>query len=144
MVSIIIPTYNSDKFISEALCSVLRQTCTDYEIIVIDDGSTDRTKDIIEKTFPEVRYFYIPNQGVSRARNYGIRRARGEFIAFLDADDLWLPEKLEKQLKVFKADQEIMMVFTESRDFNTNGIRKPPFSKKERLMKGDIVKNIFL
>ena len=144
MISVIIPTYNSVKYISEAICSVLLQTCTDYEIIVIDDGSTDSTREIIENNFTQVRYFYVQNQGVSRARNYGIRRARGEFIAFLDADDLWLPEKLEKQLKVFDADQELMMVFTEHRVFDTNGFRKAIFSKKKRLMKGDVVKNIFL
>ena len=144
MISVIIPTYNSDKYISEAIHSVLRQTCTDYEIIVIDDGSTDRTREIIENNFPQVRYFYIPNQGVSRARNYGIRRAKGEFIAFLDSDDLWLPEKLEKQLKVFNADHELMMVFTEHLIFDTHGFRDRKFSKKNRIMKGDVVKNIFL
>jgi glycosyltransferase involved in cell wall biosynthesis len=144
MISVIIPTYNSANFISEAIGSVLHQTCSDYEIIVIDDGSTDNTKEIIEKYFPQVKYFYIPNQGVSRARNYGIQMARGEFIAFLDADDLWLPEKLEKQLEVFKADQELMMVFTENLDFDTDGFRKTLYWKKERLMKGDVVKNIFL
>jgi glycosyltransferase involved in cell wall biosynthesis len=143
VISVIIPTYNSGKFISEAIQSVLRQTCTDYEIIVIDDGSTDNTSGIIEKNFPQVRYFYIPNQGVSRARNYGIGRACGEFIAFLDADDLWLPEKLEKQLKVFNADHELMLVFTEHRVFDTTGIREETFLKKERLMKGDVVRNIF-
>ena len=144
MISVIIPTYNSGAFISEAIHSVLCQTCTDYEIIVIDDGSTDNTREIIEKKFPQVRYFYISNQGASKARNYGIQRARGEYIAFLDADDLWLQEKLEKQLKVFNADHELMMVFTEHRAFDANGFRKAMFSKKERLMKGDVVKNIFL
>jgi glycosyltransferase involved in cell wall biosynthesis len=144
MISVIIPTYNSGVFIGESIQSVLRQTCTDYEIIVIDDGSTDNTGGVIGNNFPQVRYYYIPNQGAARARNYGIRRARGEFIAFLDADDLWLPEKLEKQLKVFNADQELMLVFTEHRVFDTTGFRKTTFVKKERLMKGDVVKNIFL
>jgi len=144
MISVIIPTYNSTKYIGEAINSVLRQTFTDYEIIVVDDGSTDNTKEIIDNNFPQVRYYYLPHRGVSRARNYGIQRARGEFIAFLDADDLWLPEKLEKQIGVFNADQELMLVFTEHRFFDSNGIREATFSKKERLMTGDIVKNIFL
>jgi len=144
VISVVIPAYNAGKFIGEAIRSVLRQTCAEYEIIVIDDGSTDNTADIIGKCFPQVRYFHTPNQGVSRARNYGIRKARGEFIAFLDADDLWLPEKLEKQLAAFTADREVMLVFTEHRAFDENGFRISPFSKKERLMKGDIVKNIFL
>ena len=144
MISVIIPTYNSTKYIGEAINSVLRQTFTDYEIIVVDDGSTDNIKEIIDNNFPQVRYYYLPHRGVSRARNYGIQRARGEFIAFLDADDLWLPEKLEKQIGVFNADQELMLVFTEHRFFDSNGIREATFSKKERLMTGDIVKNIFL
>jgi glycosyltransferase involved in cell wall biosynthesis len=144
MISVIIPTYNGKKYIGEAINSVLCQTCTDYEIIVVDDGSTDNTKEIIDNNFPQVRYYYLPHRGVSRARNYGIQKARGEFIAFLDADDLWLPDKLEKQIGVFNADQELMLVFTEHRFFDTNGIREATFSKKERLMKGDVVKNIFL
>jgi len=144
LVSVIIPAYNSGEFISEAISSVLRQTYTEYEIIFVDDGSTDSTREIIENNFPQIKYFYIPNQGVSRARNYGIRRARGEFIAFLDADDLWLPEKLEKQLNVFKAYQDCMLVFTEELVFDTNGFRKARFLKKEKLMKGDVVKNIFI
>jgi glycosyltransferase involved in cell wall biosynthesis len=144
MISVIIPTYNCEKYISEAIGSVLLQTCTDYEIIVIDDGSTDKTRDIVKNKFPEVRYFYISNQGVSRARNYGIRRALGEYIAFLDADDLWLPEKLEKQLKLFQSDQELALIFTEERIFDTNGFMDGKISKKKRLMKGDVVKNIFL
>ena len=144
MISVIIPTYNSTKYIGEAINSVLRQTFTDYEIIVVDDGSTDNTKEIIDNNFPQVRYYYLPHRGVSRARNYGIQRARGEFIAFLDADDLWFGEKLEKQIGVFNADQELMLVFTEHRFFDSNGIREATFSKKERLMKGDVVKNIFL
>jgi len=144
MISVIIPTYNSKKYIGEAINSVLCQTCTDYEIIVIDDGSTDNTKEIIENNFPQVRYYYLPHRGASRARNYGIQRARGEYIAFLDADDLWLAEKLQKQIGVFNADQELMLVFTEHRFFDSNGIREATFSKKERLMTGDVVKNIFL
>ena len=143
MISVIIPTYNCEKYISEAINSALYQTYTDYEIIVIDDGSTDNTRGIIENIYPQVRYFYLPNQGAASARNYGIRRARGAFIAFLDADDLWLPEKLEKQLKVFNADQELMLVFTEHLGVDTTGFRETIFLKKERLMKGDIVKNIF-
>lgn len=144
MISVIIPTYNSKKYIGEAINSVLRQTFTDYEIIVVDDGSTDNTKEIIDNNFPKVRYFYIKHQGVSRARNHGIQRACGEFIAFLDADDVWLPDKLERQIDAFNADQELMLVFTEHRFFDSNGIKEATFSKKERLMKGDVIKNIFL
>lgn len=144
MISVIIPTYNCDKYIRETINSVLCQTYKDFEVIVVDDGSTDGTRDIIERSFPNVRYHYTLNQGVSRARNYGIRKAQGEFVAFLDADDFWLPEKLEKQIKVLEADPDLMMVFTDILYFNENGTDTNQYSNRERLMKGDVVTNIFL
>ncbi len=144
MISVIIPTYNAGIYIEEALNSVLGQTYIDYEVIVIDDGSIDNTQEIVESKFPMVNYIYTHNQGASRARNIGISYAKGDYVAFLDADDLWLPEKLEKQLAVFDEYPEVMLVFTESCSFDKNGFRNKPFLKKERLMKGDIVKNIFI
>ena len=143
MISVIIPTYNAAAYIYEALDSVLAQTYKDYEIIVIDDGSTDDTKELIEVHYPAVKYFYVENNGVSAARNLGIVKAQGEFIAFLDADDMWLPEKLEKQLTVFGADESVGLVFTENYFFNDQGLSGFT-NKKSRLMRGDIVKNIFL
>jgi len=100
-VSVIIPTYNRAKFLEEAINSVLNQTYKDFEIIVVDDGSTDNTKEIIRK-FGEIIYIYQKNKGVSSARNKGIKMSRGEYIAFLDSDDLWLKRKLEKQMKIFE------------------------------------------
>lgn len=103
-VSIIIPTYNRAKLLSEAIESALSQTYQDFEIIVIDDGSMDNTNEMIElyiKKHPQkVNYFYQVNKGLSSARNSGIRKARGEYIAFLDSDDRWLPNKLEIQMKI--------------------------------------------
>jgi len=100
--SVIIPTYNSVKYLPEAIDSILNQTYKDFEIIVIDDGSTDKTKDIVDTFIKEyrnkIRYFYQQNKGPGAARNRGIEMATGEYIAFLDSDDLWLPEKLEKSL----------------------------------------------
>jgi glycosyltransferase involved in cell wall biosynthesis len=144
VVSVIIPTYNSDKYIGEALDSVLCQTYADYEIIVIDDGSTDDTKKIIEEHYPLVRYYFVENRGVSSARNLGISLAQGEFIAFLDADDRWLPDKLEKQTALFQSDDNLGMVFTENYFFDEHGIKKNKLNKRKRLMYGDIVRNIFL
>ncbi|MFM6207508.1 glycosyltransferase family 2 protein, partial [Planktothrix sp.] len=86
-VSVIIPTYNCDRFLPEAIDSVLMQTYQDYEIIVIDDGSTDQTCQVLESYKHKIRYFYQENQGSAVARNLGIKQAQGEFIAFLDADD---------------------------------------------------------
>lgn len=105
-VSVIIPTYNRAKYLSEAIDSVLAQVYQDFEIIIVDDGSTDNTRNIVEKyvkNFPEkIRYFFQEKKGSSAARNNGIRNAKGEYIAFLDSDDKWLSEKLEKQMKLIK------------------------------------------
>lgn len=98
-VSVIIPTYNSAHFIIEAVDSVLAQTFTDFEILVIDDGSKDNTKEVLaEKYGDSIQYFYKENGGVSKARNFGIEKAKGKYVAFLDSDDAWIPEKLEKQI----------------------------------------------
>ena len=101
-VSVIIPAYNSAKYISDAIASVLAQTYTDYEIILIDDGSTDNTEAVVAPYLKQIRYFKQSNQGVSAARNRGIYLARGEFVAFLDADDLIMPHKLEQQAEIME------------------------------------------
>lgn len=144
MVSVIIPTYNSAKYIRDAIDSVLQQTYSEFEILVIDDGSTDDTKTIVTENYPQVTYYPVPHKGVSTARNYGITNAKGEYVAFLDADDKWLPQKLELQLACFKINNSLGMVFTENFSFDENGIINTKFYKRERLMCGDIVKNIFL
>lgn len=105
-VSVIIPTYNRAKLLPRAIKSVLTQTFQDFELIIVDNGSTDHTKEIVndfvEKEGSKVKYFYQGNQGSSVARNLGITKSRAEYIAFLDSDDEWLPEKLEKQLALFE------------------------------------------
>src|SRR5271156_2034659 len=97
-VSVIIPTYNYGRFVTEAVDSVLAQSYTDHEVIVVDDGSVDDTPERMQPYAERVRYLRQPNQGPSAARNNGIEAARGEYVAFLDADDLWHPRKLEAQL----------------------------------------------
>jgi glycosyltransferase involved in cell wall biosynthesis len=109
-VSVIIPTYNRAKFVGDAIQSVLDQTFTDYEIIVVDDGSTDNTKAILGQFKDKIRYIYQENQGVSAARNRGIQAAQGEYIAFLDSDDLFLPTKLEKQIAYLLQNPDIGLV----------------------------------
>ena len=102
-VSVIIPTFNRANLAREAIESVLSQTFQDFEIIVIDDGSTDKTKEVLFGIQSDkVRYIYQTNKGPAAARNAGIRIAKGKYIAFLDSDDLWLPTKLEKQLELFE------------------------------------------
>jgi len=104
--SVIIPSYNCQEFIGRAMRSVLNQTFQDFELIIVDDGSTDDTKEIIKefiKKDKRIRYIYQENSGgPAKPMNTGILASRGEFVAFLDSDDEWLPEKLEKQLKLFK------------------------------------------
>lgn len=112
-VSVVIPTYNYARFVCNAVDSVLSQTYQDYEIIVVDDGSRDDTGDVLAPYGDLIRYIRQENAGPSTARNNGIGLARGEFIAFLDADDLWLPHKLENQVRFLDANPEFGMVFSD-------------------------------
>ncbi|MGL5059129.1 MAG: glycosyltransferase [Microcoleus sp.] len=111
-VSVIIPAYNAARYIVQAVESVLSQTFTNLEIIVVDDGSTDDTHQVLQPYLNRIRYIYQENQGVAFARNQACQLAKGEFLAFLDADDYFLPEKLEKQIACFKADPALDMVQT--------------------------------
>ena len=104
-VSVIVPAYNGDRFIGQAIDSVLAQTYANYEIIVVDDGSTDRTPQVLQRYKNQIRYQYQPNQGVAIARNCGLALAQGELIAFLDQDDCFLPNKLA--LQVEKLEQSV-------------------------------------
>ena len=110
LTSVIIPTYNREMFILEALESVALQTTAPYEVIVVDDGSTDRTQALVAKHFPSVVYIRTHNQGVSIARNTGYQRSKGNIIAFLDSDDLWLPNKLEEQLAYLEENPTIRIL----------------------------------
>ena len=107
LVSVIIPTYNRASALGRAITSVLEQTFVDFELIIVDDGSTDNTEDII-RSFKDHRIRFVrhqQNSGVCAARNTGIRAARGEYIAFDDSDDEWLPQKLERQMELFSRDK---------------------------------------
>ena len=111
-VSVIIPMYNSEKTIERALKSVFQQTYQNYEIIIIDDGSIDKSAEIvnrIQKENPKINIQLITqkNAGVASARNSGMKNSQGDYIAFLDSDDEWVPEKLEKQIKVFQENPDI-------------------------------------
>lgn len=110
-VSVVIPAYNAARFVNATIDSVLAQTFQDFEILVVDDGSTDKTKEILEAYGDKIHYLYKENGGVSSARNYGIEDAKGKYIAFLDADDVWMPEKLEKQVALMDADKEIGLCY---------------------------------
>jgi glycosyltransferase involved in cell wall biosynthesis len=113
LVSVVIPTYNRAYILGRAIESVLQQTHRSVEVIVIDDGSTDDTRRLVESFGPPVRYFYQANSGVSSARNHGLRMARGEFVALLDSDDRWLPWKLAAQVQLMRSFPELGMIWTD-------------------------------
>ena len=107
LVSVIMPAYNSSRYIGEAIESVINQTYCHTEIIVADDGSTDSTREVVAafNLGSRLKYFYQQNKGPAAARNLAIRHAAGEFVAFLDSDDFWLPHLLERQLRLFRNPQ---------------------------------------
>jgi glycosyltransferase involved in cell wall biosynthesis len=111
-VSVVIPAYNAVATLRATVESVLAQTYSDLDVLVIDDGSTDGTASLAGEFGPPVSSVTTPNQGVAAARNLGIERSRGDLIAFVDADDLWEPAKLARQLEVLDAEPEVGMVTT--------------------------------
>jgi len=117
LVSVIIPVYNGERYLAEAIESVLAQTYRPIEIIVVDDGSTDGSADVAKRFGSPVRYDFQPNSGAGAARNRGAELARGSVLAFLDADDIWLADKLARQMAAFDADPELDMVFGHVRQF---------------------------
>jgi glycosyltransferase involved in cell wall biosynthesis len=111
-VSIVIPTYNRSGIVRRAIDSVLAQTYADLEVVVVDDGSTDDTRAVLENYESRVRYVRQENAGPAAARNHGMRVARGEFIGFLDSDDLYFPENVAAHLRAFERSPEAGLVYT--------------------------------
>ena len=127
-ISVIIPTWNRAHRLLPALESVCKQTHRAHEILVIDDGSTDATRNLVSAGFPGVRYHYQDNHGVSHARNTGIRRATGDWIALLDSDDRWHPAKLERQIQVLGENPAYRICHTDE-IWIRNGKRVNPMRK---------------
>lgn len=121
-ISVIIPTYNRKHTLNRAIHSVLSQTSQPREIIAVDDGSTDGTKKWLAKMYPAIRYIHQSNSGVSAARNVGIKTAQGDWLAFLDSDDEWLPQKLERQVEAVKKDADSLFCHT-NETWIRNGVR---------------------
>jgi len=116
-VSFIVPVHNGAPYLADCLASILAQTVAPLEVLVVDDGSTDESGDIARSFGRPVRCLRQPHAGVSRARNHGVAEARGDFIAFLDADDLLVPQKLERQLARFAANPDLQFCDAYSRNF---------------------------
>lgn len=132
-ISVIVPTFNSAQTLERAIRSIQNQQFIDLEILVVDDCSEDSTASLIKNLAandPRIHYFaQDENGGPAIARNRGIAESRGKFIAFLDADDIWFPNKLPFQLNILKSNPEIDLVFTDGTDFNTRTEVERPFSE---------------
>lgn len=124
--SIIMPAYNCEAYIGLAIDSVIRQTYQNWELIIVDDGSADRTKEIIQayqEQDPRIKLTALrQNQGVANARNAGIKKARGEYIAFLDSDDEWQKDKLDRQIHALESDLQADLVYTAYDMINEDGL----------------------
>ena len=117
LISCIVPVFNAERFIADALDSILAQSYRPIEVVVIDDGSTDKTPEVVTAYGDRLRYFRQAHSGAPQARNFGLGLAQGEFIAFLDADDLWHPEKLARQMARFEARPELDLCITHLQRF---------------------------
>ena len=137
-VSVIIPTYNRGWIIKEAIDSVLAQDYTEFELIVVDDGSTDHTSDVLDSYRNVIKVLSQKNKGVSAARNRGITEASGKFIAFLDSDDIWLSQKLSVQIEFFNQTPDALICQTEE-VWIRNGLRVNP-KKRHKKPSGMIFK----
>jgi len=143
-VNVVIPSYNRKDIIGRAIDSVLAQTYKDIEIIVVDDGSTDGTAEYIHETYPNIKIFTQENNGAASARNLGISKADGEYIAFLDTDDYWLPEKIAKQVSSITNDSDTGMNVVEHDIIEKDGSVNKSHIKKTTLFDGgDLVYNIY-
>lgn len=147
-VSVAIAAYNYDRYLSGALESALRQTLRDIEVVVVDDGSTDRTPAVVRPFLldPRVRYVRTEHRGVSVAKNLAVRTGTAPLVAFLDADDVWLPQKLERQLPLLERDPGVGVAYTRRYEIDPEGrrrpFRRPPFHRgrvAEPLFRGNFI-----
>jgi glycosyltransferase involved in cell wall biosynthesis len=124
-VSVIIPAYNAIRYLPETLSSVFNQTFSDLEIVIVNDGSTDETERWVkQQTDPRLRVISQENKGASKARNTGILNSEGEYLAFLDSDDLWAPSKLERQVKVLDTYSDTGLVYTWVTSIDEKGVSR--------------------
>lgn len=144
LITVVIPAYNAERYLEETLASVRAQTFSDYEILVIDDGSSDRTTEIAAG-FSGVTLLLQKNQGAAAARNTGIRAANGTYVAFLDADDIWFPSKLEKQAAHLLAHPRTAWTYTDALVFDEPTRRTIcRIGKRVRLHEGNILRPLLL
>lgn len=146
LVSIIIPTYNREKTLERAILSVMNQTYKEWELIIIDDGSSDGTKELVSKyVSPKVHYIKLEmNQGVCKSRNIGIKYAKGGYVAFLDSDDEWVADKLEKQMKELEQKGTKVAYCRFSRNYGNDKVTITPNFDYNGNLEGDIFYELLL
>ena len=132
LITVIIPTYNRAQLLSRALDSVLQQSYQALQIICVDDGSTDDTEKLLRNHYPQVQYLSTAQRGVSYARNYAVKAADGECLAFLDSDDQWLPHKLQVQVDALKQHPDAVLCHSEEIWYR-HGVRVNPMQKHKKL-----------
>lgn len=142
-VSVVVPAYNCESFVAEAIDSVLAQTRPPLEVIVVDDGSTDGTLKVLGGFGNRIRVFSHQNRGPSATRNRGVSEASGEWVAFLDADDTWLPTKLERQFEV-AADPAMALVYTDRLNVGARGALPEVQGRVQHLYSGDVFVDLLL
>jgi len=135
LVSVIIPVFNGERYLAEAIESVLQQTCLPKEIIVVDDGSEDHTAEIAQ-SYPQVQYLFQVNQGAAAARNAGIDAACGDLITFLDGDDIMLPNAISKRVAHILQNPNISCLISMHQSFLEPGMEKPSWLRDEELSEG--------
>lgn len=130
LISVVIPTYNCAKYVASALKSVFDQSYDNIEVIVVDDGSTDETIDVLQPYMKDIVYIHQENTGLPGARNRGIKEATGEYVAFLDADDRWRKNKLEIQVKLLDSYPSVHIVFSDFSAFSEDGYKEESYYRK--------------
>jgi glycosyltransferase involved in cell wall biosynthesis len=144
-VSVIIPTYNSAHFLPEAIDSVLAQTFRDYELIIVDDGSTDDTEEVVKRYGDKIKYLRQENRGPGPAKNTGIKNSRGPLIATLDADDKWLLDKLEVQVEYMRSHPQIGLVYGNVSTFDDRGVITEAYDGTHRkVYQGEVFDQLLL
>lgn len=147
LVSIVVPVFNGERYLAEAIESVLAQTYRPLEVIVVDDGSTDASRQVVDRFCSPVRYIFQPHQGPGAARNRGIEAGHGRFCAFLDADDLWTEDKLMRQMNVFASDPDLDMIFAHIEQFHSPELGVDVTSKLEghgRILTGPVAGTLLI
>ncbi len=143
-VSVVIPTYNREDFISDTINSVLNQTYKDFEIIVVDDGSTDNTKQILERFGSKIKLIEQENSERAISRNNGVKNSSGEYIAFLDSDDVWILDKLENQVNLLDSNLDAILVYGQSLRIDEKGKKIKTAKRQLQGFSGDVFENLLM